>query len=68
MGFNHIDLLEKLFVLLNRVGETSGRLQQYEAWFKDSERIEHALALIYADVLELAVGATLFYHKNGVCA
>ena len=26
--------------------------------------MKHALALIYGDVLELAVGAALLYHKN----
>lgn len=30
--------------------------------------MKHALALICGDVLELAVGAALFYHKNGFCA
>ena len=30
--------------------------------------MEHALALIYGDVLGLAVGAALFYHMNGFCA
>lgn len=66
-GLNHIDVLEKLFAILNRVGENIGRFQQYEALFDKSERMKHALALIYADVLELSMGAALFYRKNGFC-
>lgn len=64
-GLNHIDVLEKLFATLNRIGENIGRFQQYEALFGESERMQYALALIYTDVLELSVGAALFYRKNG---
>ena len=67
MGLNHIEVLEKLFGVLNRVGENIGRFQQYEALFKDSERMKQALALIYGDILELAVGAALYYRKKGFC-
>ena len=64
-GLNHIDVLEKLFATLNRIGENIGRFQQYEALFGESERMQYALALIYTDVLEISVGAALFYRKNG---
>lgn len=64
-GLNHVDILEKLFATLNRIGENIGRFQQYEALFGESERMQYALALIYTDVLELSVGAALFYRKNG---
>lgn len=66
-GLNYIDVLEKLFAILNSVGENIGRFQQYEALFKDSEHMKHALALIYADVLELTVSAALFYRRNRFC-
>jgi hypothetical protein len=39
--------------------------QQYEAFFGESERLKSALGLIYADILKLAVGAAIFYRRNG---
>jgi hypothetical protein len=65
MGLNYIDVLEKLFSTLNQIGENIGRFQQYEAFFGESERLKSALGLIYADILKLAVGAAIFYRRNG---
>jgi hypothetical protein len=38
---------------------------RYEAFFGESERLKSALGLIYADILKLAVGAAIFYRRNG---
>jgi hypothetical protein len=59
-----VDTLEKLFALLVRIGENIGRFDRYRTLFATSGSMQHALALIYVDIVEITVGAALFYKRH----
>lgn len=63
MGSSHIGILEKIFAILDQMGDCLDFFLRNKALFTASATIKHILACAYADMLSFVTDVGIHYTK-----